>query len=243
MIALSFGDRRNPAHADAEMIALKALPQLIKCLDDSHYWVRVWATVAIGKLGEKAVAALPKVTAGIQDKHEWVRIASIRTVKEMSKNPEILVNAALRALQTSNTSYGVSSRAIHILTEHPGEKADRLDAYLRLLNDIPEGGGGRILTQTIEKVAVLDPAGEKLIPVLIDAVSRKLPYHLQRGNPLGKSIDQLAAYGPKAQAALPALEALLAREDKRSKGYHEQVKKAIAAIKGEKLPAVEDQQE
>ncbi|MFO7821305.1 MAG: DUF6288 domain-containing protein [Lentisphaeria bacterium] len=214
------------------------LPMLTRMLDDEHFWVRTKAASALGEFGEQAQPAVPKLLELVQDPDEWVRTAAVQTIRTVNTNPADAITAALKILKTPGSAYGAPRTAVALLEEFPEAGQGRLDALLALLRHPPEGGGGRLLNKAMKMAAALDPDGDRLIPVLIEAATDKTHYSRQRGNPRGEAIKLLGSYGEKASEAVPVLKEILRSKD--SKSQHRAAQEALTAITGEEFEADDD---
>lgn len=220
------------AAAKVEMEFLKPLvPTLTDRVNDEHYWVRTRAAFALREFGNSARSAVPVLMQRVSDPDEWVRIAAIGAIRTTHEDPDTGIAAALKATQTPNTGYTVLRNALGLLRKYPEGDRARLDALVNVLRHPPEGGGGRLLNETMDMAVKLDPDGRQVVPVLIEIVADRTHYSRQRGNPRGKAVDVLASYGTKAVAAVPALEAILASEEDKDTGLHDRVRKALSAIR------------
>jgi len=208
------------------------IPNLIARVSDEHFWVRTIASTALADLGPEAKDAIPALTENLDDPVEWVRQTALGAIRKITKDRDTTREAVSAVVREPNSSYWVTRNALSVLKEDSAEWNGRLDVLVCLLRNHPEGGGGRLLSESIDLACKLDPEGEVMIPVLIEAAADKTHLSRQRGNPWGKAIAALGAYGAKAAAAVPALEGILAADDKKSKGQHDAARKAIAAITG-----------
>ncbi len=231
VIAKALGQARKQDAGEPEVIALQAqIPMLTGLLTDDHFWVRMQAVNAIGGFGEAAAPALPVLVDLAQDPEEWVRTAAIRAIRGLHPPADVAVQAALQVLRRPVSAYSSPDIAVSLLKTNPGgddEASGRLDALLKLLRHPPEGGGGKLLNETMEMAAGLDPDGQALIPVLIEAAADKTHWSRQRTNPRGTAIEILGRYGAKATAAMPVLESILASD---AKPLHAAAQTALEAI-------------
>lgn len=207
------------------------IPTLRRMLADPHYWVRVRAARALGRLGDPARAALPELCKRVGDSDEWVRLAAIRAVSTLHDDPQTAIDAATLALEQPNTAFRVPRRAYGILKKYPGKEDGRLAALATMLSNPPQGGGGRTLLKPLLEMAVtLDPDGDVMIPVLIDAARPGSSLSRQQANPRAKVVELLGAYGEHAKAAVPVLREILASDEKSEKSLHGAARKALAEM-------------
>jgi len=240
VVKKALGEFRKAKNEEGLKLVTAQIPNLIARVSDEHFWVRTMASTALADLGPEAKDAIPALEENLDHPVEWVRQTALGAIRRIAKDPETKLKAVAAVVKEPNSSYWVTRNALSALKEHTGEWNGRLDVLVCLIRNHPEGGGGRLLSESIDLACKLDPDGKVMIPVLIEAVEDKTHLSRQRGNPWGKAIAALGAYGEKAAAAVPALEALLAAEDKKSKGQHDAARKAIAAITGEPLEEAND---
>ena len=234
--------RRDP-ETDAALVALldAQVPVLVRLLEDAHPWVRMRALIAVRTYREAAEEALPVLMRLVDDDHDWVRLNAIRSVQRITTDAGKLVHAAVAALQHPYSGYPGPRAAFNILAEHAEpdvvQTADLLTALLYVIQHPPEGDGRFLLNQVMDKAIGLDPAGERLIPVLVEAVSDVTHISRLRQDPRAHAIRMLAGFGEKAVAAVPVLEDILAAEaDSR---WHGPAREALEAITGETQEALD----
>lgn len=216
-----------------EMKLLNAqIPALIGMLGDDHFWVRVRAAATLPSFGTAAQSAVPALLRLVNESNEWVRISALGAVRSLNKDPDTAIQAALQSLMIPSTAYRAPRSAVSLLTDFPEAGQGRLDALINLLRHPPEGDGRRLLNDVIDMAVKLDPEGTSMIPVLIGAAADETHFSRQRGNPRAAAIEALGAYGDKAKAAIPCLEAILASDGKQATSQHEAAQKALTAITG-----------
>ncbi len=226
--------RDREAHEAAAALLDAQVPRLIEMLDDPHFWVRVQAATALRTYREAAEAALPALLRRVDDPDDWVRLNAMRTVRTLRPDPEVAVRAAVAVLQHPHSGYPAPRAAFDALRQHAeaaAEEADTLPALLHVLRNPPQGDGRFLLNQVMDKAAGLDPDGEALVPVLIEAAADKTHMSRQRQDPRGHAIAVLGRYGPKAEAALPVLRTILGTEE--DSRWHDAARDAMARIRGE----------
>jgi len=215
------------------------LPWVTQRLKDEHYWVRFRACRALQAMGKDAAAAAPKLAEAAGDSHEWVRTAAMSALKAVEPDDALAIAATKRAMDRTNSSFRILRHARHLLENHEADDAQRLAILVAILRQPPEGGGGAALKPIMDQAVELDPQGEMVIPVLIDAAADKTGLSRHRGNPFGHAIDILGHYGPKAADALPTLRRILADDTKPMKHHHDAARAAIEAITGQPEPGSE----
>jgi HEAT repeat protein len=230
-IVLQAGKSRKAKLDDEQLSLFKAqIPALTRLVGDEHFWVRTRAADALAMLGADAAVALPELVNRVQDQSEWVRASVIRAVQTLGTDPMVVVKAAEQSLMIPSSAFEGANAAVAILKKNAGTDESRLAALLQLLRTPPEGGGGALLGEVMAMAVELDPAGTKLIPVLIDAAGGKTAFGRFRGNPRGKAIETLGQYGPKASAAVPVLQTILAGTDAKEKPLREAARLALEEI-------------
>lgn len=219
--------------SDQQALFKVQVPALTRLVADEHFWVRTRAIESLAMLGDDAAVALPELVKRVQDPSEWVRASVIRAVQKLGKDPQVMVKAAEQSLMMPNSAYDGPDAAVAILKKNASADESRLKVLLALLKNPPEGGGGALLGEVMAMAVELDPAGTQVIPVLIEAAEGKSAFGRFRGNPRGKAIETLGQYGPKAIAAVPILEAILASDAKNDKPLQKTTQSALASIRGE----------
>jgi len=217
------------------------VPWIIQKVSDDHYWVRYHAASVLSQFEDKARPAADALLAATQDPEEWVRDAALRTLKAISDDDEQLIAAVKNAVNETNSNFGIVRHSVSAVNSVPMPDDTKLDILVTILRQPPEGGGGRLLSEVIDMAVALDPDGDIMIPVLIEAAADGTRLSLQRGNPHGKAIEALASYGEKARSAVPVLRAILANDHKEIARQHDAAKAAIEAITGQ--PVAEPEQE
>jgi hypothetical protein len=219
--------------SDQQGLFKPQVPVLTRLVADEHFWVRTRAIEALATLGDDATTALPELVKRTQDPSEWVRASAIRAVQKIGKDQQLMVKAAEQSLMMPASAYEGPNAAVAILKNNPTTDLSRLTVLLELLRNPPEGGGGELLGEVMAMAVKLDPDGKQVIPVLIEAAGGKSAFGRFRGNPRGKAIETLGQYGPRASAAVPVLEAVLASNTKDDKVLHKTTLAALASIRGE----------
>jgi len=69
------GDEFNPTKA--------GLPVLVEALKNKTDKVRLYAVIALGRIGEKARPALAQIKAGLKDKDNYVQRVTQATLKQL----------------------------------------------------------------------------------------------------------------------------------------------------------------
>jgi len=210
------------------------IPELIGLLRDPNSWVRIRAAGALSRFGDAATDALPGLLELTQDSDEWVRIAGISAIDALDADAETALAAVTQVLEALGTAYHGPRRALALLNKHPVEDADaRLNAIAAMLQIPPEGGGGgRLLRPYLEMAVSLDPDGDVMIPVLIEAAAGKTRLSQQQANPRAKVIELLKDYGDRARPAIPVLEQILASDSKADVSLHEAARDALETLRG-----------
>ncbi len=229
--------RQEPDGHESLLALLDAqMPVLIRLLEDEHHWVRVQASIALRNYGEQASEALPVLMKLLDDAHDWVRLHAIRTVNHITDDPAQLVPAAVAILQHPYSGYPAPRTAFHILRDHSETDVVSPDQILaRLLHVLrhpPEGDPQSMINRVMDRAAELDPSGERLIPVLIEAASDATNMSLLRQNPRRHAIRLLGEYGDAAKDALPTLEDILHADE--DENWHDDAREAIDAIRNAK---------
>jgi len=210
---------------------IKALPAIQELLQDQHHWVKVKACFLLRELGEASHSALPQLMELITDQDPWVRDSSFKAIAKIHSDPKLAMTATKSALHQPNSSFFIPGQALAILKKYPEEKDGVLDAIMSMLKNTPEGmGGGRVLRPMLDMAYTLDPSGEKMIPFLTEAIKGTTGLSHQQANPVGKALELLGSYGPKAASAIPALHKILASETKADKGRHDSARQALSKI-------------
>ena len=219
---------------DQSGLALLAaqVPVLTRRVSDDHYWVRVQACTALGELGDKARDAVPALLTATDDPQEWVRQSAVTALQKIGAEDDAMLTAIRQATQRRNSSFGIPQNAVAFVRQSATSETDKLQILVEILQNPPEGGGGRLLAEIIDLACAMDPDGEVMIPVLIDAATDRTHLSRQRGNPRGKAIEALGGYGGKASAAIATLKAILADESERATQQHEAARAALQAIGG-----------
>ncbi len=227
--------RREPdGHESFAVLLEEQVPVLVRLLEDEHPWVRVRASIALRTYGEQAAEAIPALQELVDDEDDWVRLNAIRGLQRITSDPEKLLPAALAALHHTYSGFSAPRAAFNILAAHPQQDIvspdEKLPAWLHVLRHPPEGDGRFLLNQVMDRAKDLDPTGERLIPVLIEAASDATHLSRIRQDPRGHAIRMLADYGEKAADAVPVLEEILDTEEDRQ--WHDDARAALEAIQG-----------
>jgi len=223
----------NPKESLDMTILEQQVPELIKLLRDSHFWVQKNAIEALSNIGEKAKTAIPELLNLSNHPHPWVRSAAISAISKLKADPQTINQAMIKALEVTenNSSFEVANKVLTYFDTTREIKNGRLAAMVTMLRFPPEGsGGGRLLPLLLQMAVALDPEGEVMIPVLMDAATDRTHLSRQQGGIIEQVIKYLAGYGSKASSAIPVLQKILVNDEKKS--IHEITLKAINAISG-----------
>jgi HEAT repeat protein len=218
---------------EVDVLMRDQIPMLIDFLHDPHYWVRTQAAVSL-RAFDDAPEAVPALLQCMSDQNDWVRLEAMRSLKDLGANPTDMVQAALEVLgDHTYSAYRLPRMAFDVLKDADDveiPRGEKLTVLLNLLSNPPEGDGRFLLNQVMDYAVTLDPSGERLIPVLIDAAADKTHLSRIRQNPRGHAIEVLGQYGSKATAAIPVLQDILDSES--DKNWHETAKEALSLILG-----------
>lgn len=209
------------------------IPVVARHTEDPHLWVRTMACDALGRFGADAKSTVPALMHAAGDSEEWVRQAAVAALPKVGADSAEVLTAIDKAIATRNSAFNITHMALQTVTQSKAE-VDRksLAILVQIIRHPPEGGGGALLSQAIDVAFDMDPDGQTLIPVLIEAAADKTHLSRQRGNPRGKAIATLGRYGTKAVSAAVVLRGILADDSKKAKGLHEAAQKALDAILG-----------
>ena len=231
VFAAMAGKHRGSPDGDEMKAIVECVPQLTGLLTDEHDWVQVRTATALRSIGEPARGCLPTLMTLVTDEDEWVRTEALASIESLAADDETRLEAALASLRMADTAYRNTRIAHRIVKAHPATGDDgRLEALAATLRNPPEGGGGRNLIAILDYAVELDPEGEVLIPILIDAAADKMNYARQQANPRGKAIDLLVAYGDKARGVIPVLQAILKSDYRFDKSQHAKAREALEAF-------------
>jgi hypothetical protein len=217
---------------DAEALEFieSTVPAVTERVKDDHMWVRTLACQTLDDLGPAAKDAIGLLVEATGDPEEWVRSASLAALIDVGADADTLHKAAVQAQRAVNSSYRVARSASNIANMPEGEAAQKMEIFVAMIKTPPEGDGGTLLADAMKVGCTLDPEGRVMVPLLIDAASDKTGLARQRGNPRGKAIELLGAYGPKAAAARQTLQAILADDSKSAESHHAAATAALKAI-------------
>ena len=222
-----FGEERH----DAALALLRAqVPAAAARVRDEHLWVRVQACTALGELGAAAKDAVGVLAEAADDPQEWVRQSALTALQRIGADDATVFAAVREAVAVRNSSFGIPKDAVAVVKGSTAAPEGKLEVLVQVLRHPPEGGGGALLAEAIDLACSLDADGRVMVPVLIDAAADETGLSRQRGNPRRRAIEALGRYGPRARAAVPTLEAILADDSEAGKAQHEAAKAALDAI-------------
>jgi len=118
----------------------KALPKLIKAVEDEDAAVRYWGAIGIGNLAPKDASAAGRMAEALQDKSASVRIAAARALARMGQ-PQRALPVLIRELREG--PQWVRLNAAVVLDEMDEQARPALDAMKRALRphqDLFAGG-------------------------------------------------------------------------------------------------------
>jgi HEAT repeat protein len=184
------------------LLARQAVPDLIAATASADAIVRDRALTALGRIGVPPEQIVPALVARLGDPVPHVRYAAIVALEDL---PLAYARAALPQLEAlaaapaSSAGAGESGRAKHALQRitAPRDTAVEISVARYTL-----GGRGGLDSRlyTLQRVALLGDAGAPLtaeLAALVEAKEEIVQLH---------AIEALAAIGPGASAAVPALE-------------------------------------
>ncbi len=210
--------------------APEILAGIVALLEDESAWVRFRAAQALSVIGrphENATGALVRSAA---DADPWVRAAALGALGKLTKDRDARIAAVRQALLIPHTSFAVVSRSLALI-EQSGASDSRLIPSLVFAIEHPgEGSGAQILGKAMELLTKLDTEGAAAAATLARVAAGGAVYDRLRGHPRRTAIELLGTMGPKAAAAVPALENILAGADE-DKSLQDAARDALARIR------------
>lgn len=213
-------------------IGPKAVPSLVKLLDNED--LRGSAMQVLADFGPKARPAAPKLLEILRNDDDFIsfdRLHANQALEKTGGDPAVL--AASLASENGNERMG----ALRAAQGMGKDMVPLLPNLMTIVKDSDEDVGVRI--NTLEALAALGPDAVDVIPDLIGILEETDVYEDSRlkindepiiiGSVAAAAADVLGSIGPKAEAALPALEKLATDESEHNR---EAAKDAIGKIGG-----------
>jgi HEAT repeat protein len=188
----------------------KAVPDLMRALDDPNPKLRELALITLGGIGEDSKPAVPKVIAVMKDKQlsENLRWQAAACLQFIGPAAEDAVPVLLCMLDTEKglPRYG----AVNALVTIVGDKDARVvPALLKLLDD-PDG---QVHSAAARALGRIGKCPEKVVPALVAMLEKNRPSPDDREmDPASERVGQclaailaLGQFGAAAEKAVPAL--------------------------------------
>jgi HEAT repeat protein len=169
------------------------VPDLVQELRADDRWVRAEAALALGRIGEPAVAALPALRRAVQGVDKWVRIRAAAALHKIDPQDKAALTALVRELH--DPSPGIRRAAAESVGELGADADAAVPALDRATRDTDPGARGA----AVEALGRVGSA--KAVPALLAA--------LQDHQVRFVAVNALGALGADARAASPALIHLL----------------------------------
>ena len=120
--------------------AAATAPALVKLLKrDKNAWVRDGAAEALGKTGVATKPVVSALVEGCVDPDEWVRYMAAQSLTRVTKDPEILVPAAIRMLRQPGRFPRGRGVPVGILRKHGKGYEGVIPVLLDVINKPSEG--------------------------------------------------------------------------------------------------------
>lgn len=185
-----------------------AVPFLVPCLSDKRSPVRSNATSALARIGPEAAPAVPALVRGLQDPDWLVRSCSAWALGKICGEPGQTIPALVKSLQDREADTRRSA------AEALGKFRPTLPAAVEGLIRALEDKNGDVQDAAATALGKLGTDAIPAVPALTKTLKSKKSYgfsHPRQHLPVAaRAARSLAAIGPPAKIAMPALLALIA---------------------------------
>ncbi|NEU72665.1 PBS lyase [Hassallia byssoidea VB512170] len=209
-----------------QKLGSKAVPDLVKALQNKNPKVRSSAADALGKIGEKAASATPALAEALKNDNEaYVRSSAAQALGRIGKEAASATPALAEALKNDNDY--VRSSVAYALESIGKEAASATPALAEALkndNDYVRKSAAQALGKIGEKAASATPA-------LAEALKKDKEAEVRKS-----AADALGKIGEKAASATPALTEAL-KNDKQA-GVRSSAASALGSISEKAASAV-----
>ncbi|MEE8450855.1 MAG: HEAT repeat domain-containing protein [Thermoguttaceae bacterium] len=137
----------------------KAIGRLIRLAKDENGWVRDGVAIALGKFGDDAAPAAEVLAGLCADEESWVRYSAIGSLKSVTKDPEILLPAAVALIRVPDTCWRARGTAVGLLGQY-GEGYKPATAALFHLMEHPSEGMWCSIPSAVDVLLKLGTAPE-----------------------------------------------------------------------------------
>ena len=184
-----------------EVTRPSSVPVLIEALGDDDEWVRLYAAVALAKIGQETDKAVPVLIAGVGDeviwrkrRAEWVEALGVIGPSAKEAIP-VLVKALghCRHYSEFDPDYELPLSALSALTKIAPESEEVAGALVNALGACV----GFVSEQIPDLLIRIEPQSRHVVPELIKALNN--PEFRGRVS----AVNTLRRLGPKAKPALP----------------------------------------
>ena len=178
-----------------------AVPALLVAIEDENAWVRDGAAEALGKTQDTSPKVIAALAKACEDRNNWVRFMAVGALKRATKDPEILVPAAIKLLHVQDMFARDRGGAVNILKEYGKGHEGSIPALLRVI-DHPSEGMFSPTGSAVDALIACGAEDEVVVDALLRLAKRDLWAHRNT------AVSLLAKLGPKAKPAVPLIKDL-----------------------------------
>jgi HEAT repeat protein len=182
----------------------QAVPALIAALRDPRHHVRLNAICALGRTRADGSEAVPSLLEVLHDDNPTVRFLAARSIWQITGDCRDVLPTLIETVRHVEDLWSLAG--FHTLGDIGSAAADAVPALVEIVR-IPVGPSSGHRIHAVQAMKRIASQPEIVVPVLIDLLDDP-DWQLSE-----QAIEALMAFGPDANAALPALQRLTTRMD------------------------------
>jgi hypothetical protein len=154
-------------NSEKDLYTPSAVPKIVKALEDPKIDIRMYAAIALKKIGGDAVEAIPALSKSVSDSHPNVRMHSIMALREIARQQKDAAKNITPALMTALKDQNYNNRLYAVETLHQIASSDKeiRDTVLPFLKEAMKDAHRNVSFRALRAINDLDYGSPEAIPI------------------------------------------------------------------------------